>query len=695
MKKEMLINTVEGQECRIAILDGGVLEELYIERASNASHVGNIYKGRVNNIEPGIQAAFVDFGFAKNGFLHVSDVHPQYFPKGQQKTEPVGRKRPHRERPPIQDCLRRGQEVLVQMTKEGIGTKGPTLTTYLSIPGRCLVLMPGMSRLGVSRKIEDDEDRAKARAMLDELDLPDEMGFILRTAGLETTKRDLKRDLNYLVRLWQSVQERIKSDKAPAEIYQESDLVIRTLRDIYNSDIQRVICDSPEIARKVDEFLRVAMPRGKHRIECYTGSEGLFHESGLEEEIERMYSRRVELKSGGSLVIDQTEALVAIDVNSGRFRKHSDAETTATKMNLEAAGEITRQLRLRDLGGVIVIDFIDMRDEKNRRKVEKALRDAVRKDRAKTKVLRMSSFGIVEMTRQRVRPSLKDSIYDRCSACDGTGLIKSAESQAMFVLRQLQRAISNEQVSTVTVTVTPAAAHQLSNHHRAQIAKLEADAGRSIVIKADPDLSGDEINLTCTNNRGSKVSAGPDRAGGEGTAKIPTATLGKMPSTGQSEQASEDTDAGDGTDQPKKSRRRRHKKNKTDETPEGESGKQPDDAKQSDGDQAADGDATVTKKKRRRRGGRRHRKRSAVKTDAQNDAASSVEKADTGANTPADKPSDDKENNAATGDVSAPETQKPDRRPRRRGRQKKENTTQEEPVAGSQEPVPSSPLPDA
>ena len=507
MSKEMMINTVEGHECRIAVVEDGVMEELYIERVSSASRVGNIYKGRVTNVEAAIQAAFIDFGMGKNGFLHISDLNPQYFPRGQKGgAEAVGKKRSFRDRPPIQECLRRGQEVLVQMTKEGIGTKGPTLTTYLSIPGRMLVMMPGMSRLGVSRKIQDEQARQQARQILEELKPPSDMGFILRTAGLDRTKRDLQRDLHYLTRLWKSINVQIKTLKAPAEIYQESDLVIRTLRDVYNTDIGRIICDSESVARRVREFLDMAMPRTKHLIELYTGKEGLFHDMGLETEIEKVFSRRVELRSGGWLALDQAEALVAIDVNSGRFREHSDAETTATKINLEAAKDIARQLRLRDMGGVIIIDFIDMREEKNRRAVDRALREEVKKDRAKTKVLKISAFGIVEMTRQRVRPSLRDSIFRRCPSCDGTAMVKSDESQALSVMRSLQRAVCHEDISQIEVAVTAQVAHHLSNAQRHDIAQLETASGKQIIIKADPMCRGDEVRITCTNSRGSVVA---------------------------------------------------------------------------------------------------------------------------------------------------------------------------------------------
>jgi len=514
MKKEMLINTVEGQECRIAIVSDDGLEELHVERSTAASHVGNIYKARITNVEPAIQAAFVDSGLGRNGFLHISDVNPTYFPKGRKSPEKVGRKRPHHFRPPIQDCLRRGQEVVVQMTKEGIGTKGPTMTTYLSIPGRLLVMMPGMTRLGVSRKVEDEDARRRARAALSDLKLPQDMGFIVRTVGVDRSKRDLQRDLNYLLRLWKAVKKRIKTARAPAELLRESDLVTRTIRDIYNTDIQRIICDREPVARRVKEFLSVAVPRGKHVIEVYTGKEGLFHDRGVEEEIEKIHLRHVPLPAGGSLVIDQTEALVAIDVNSGRFRQHADAETTALKINCQAAREIVRQLRLRDLGGVIVIDFIDMREERNRRAVEKTLRDAIRNDRAKTKLLKMSAFGIVELTRQRLGPSLKQSAFEHCPHCNGTGLVKSQESLSLQVMRDLQRACANERVAHVEAVVGPNVAHHLNNYQRRQITRLEAETGKTIVIRADPDLGAADGHIRCTNSRGSAVTwehPAPDR----------------------------------------------------------------------------------------------------------------------------------------------------------------------------------------
>jgi ribonuclease E len=547
MTKEMLINTVEGQECRIAIVADAQLEELYMERVSSASHVGNIYKGRITNVEPSIQAAFIDFGLVKNGFLHISDVNPSYFPKNRRSSnESVGRKKGFRDRPPIQDCLRRGQEVVVQLTKEGIGTKGPTMTTYLSIPGRLLVMMPGMSRLGVSRKIEDDQAREKARAILADLKPPPDIGFIVRTAAIERPKREFQRDLNYLLRLWKSVRLRIQNSKAPAEIYQESDLVTRTIRDVYNTDITRIICDNQEVAVKAKEFLDVAMPRTKNIIDLYVGKEGLFQEYGLEQEIEKIYARRLELPSGGSLVFDQAEALVAIDVNSGRFREHSDAETTATKINMEAARQIARQLRLRDLGGVVIVDFIDMREERNRRAVEKVLRDEMRNDRAKAKVLKISNFGIVEMTRQRVRPSLKQSIFRTCPHCEGTALIKNEESQALLVMRNLQRACSNELVAQIEVTVTPSVEHHLSNFERKRISDLETQFGKKIIIKSDPALSGSEVKINCVNSRSSVVAwEQPPKPGPAHAANPPTVSLDQVVPPSPSKLLPDDEDISD------------------------------------------------------------------------------------------------------------------------------------------------------
>lgn len=514
-KREMIINVSAGDECRIAVLHEGRLEELFIERTSSQSHVGNIYKARITNVEPSIQAAFVDFGLAKNGFLHISDVQPQYFPDYDGEPEDVGRKIPRHHRPPIQKCFRRGQEVIVQITKEGVGTKGPTLTSYLSIPGRFLVMMPGMSRHGVSRKIEDEADRRKMRDLLNQLDLPQGVGFILRTAGVDRPKRDLQRDLYYLLRLWGTVVDRIKGASTPAELYRESDLVTRTIRDVYTNDFIRIVVDDKVAAEKARELLQIAMPRAKPVIDVYTEREPIFHRFGIEDEIERINMRHVPLPSGGSLVIDSTEALVAIDVNSGRFRSPENAEETAVKINVEAAQEIARQLRLRDLGGLIVCDFIDMRLDRNRRKVERALRDALKDHKERARTLRMSSFGLIEMTRQRQGPSLKRNIYFDCPHCRGAGLVKMPESVILDVMRTLQLAAHHRDVRKVTITVASNVAYQILNSRRPVLSRIEDETGKAIVIQGDEGYTSDQIECLCEDEQGQPVTIGS--AGGSPT----------------------------------------------------------------------------------------------------------------------------------------------------------------------------------
>jgi ribonuclease E len=751
MKKEMLINVLQPEECRIAILEDGVLEELYVERTSQESYVGNIYKGRIVNIEPSIQAAFVDFGIGRNGFLHVSDVDPAYYrhlenggegrgdrwgdrrgrgdrgrsrgergerrgdrgerhgerprrepipdvedlpreettgvdkeeverefgaglfldesasqaeeqvesavnehagaaeaepaeeaparprrrrgrrrrrgePKGnaaessasesapdsggepadsdegppprlesaERRTEegdesfartlgdsfsgeeshaetdeaedipdtevdepdaaegieesrggeerefdaeeegegfrprrsgrdrdrgrdrgrmrgrpPMGRDGLGRPKPPIQDIFRRGQEVLVQVIKEGIGTKGPTLSTYISIAGRYLVLMPGLNRIGVSRKIADDEARRRLRDVLSELNPPKGVGFIIRTAGVDRNKRELQNDLAYLLRIWQVVVRRIKKLKAPGSVYQESDMITRTIRDTFTTDIDTIWVDEPEAFAHAQEFLQGVMPRFANRIKLYEGTEPLFHKYKIEEEIARIQQRKVPLPHGGSIVIEQTEALVAIDVNSGSFRADNNAEETAYQMNLHAAKEIARQLRLRDLGGVIINDFIDMRDDKHRRGVEKAMREAVKRDRARTKVLKISQFGIIEMTRQRIRPSLKRSVYQDCPHCHGTGQVKTAESMSIDVMRLLQLAAHREHVTRIQARVQSDVATYLLNRKRQEIAQLEGAGGIQVTITGVPGAPPETLEIICYDNHNAEVKLMP------------------------------------------------------------------------------------------------------------------------------------------------------------------------------------------
>ncbi len=544
MKKEMLINVLQPEESRIAIVEDGVLEELYVERNSLENYVGNIYKGRVVNIEPSIQAAFVDFGVGRNGFLHVSDVELQYYKhlldkddesldsedegddidpadgddgRDVRRSRSPGRggrfnERNARSKPPIQEIFKRGSEVLVQVIKGGIGSKGPTLSTYISIPGRYLVLMPGLQRVGVSRKIADEDARKRLKRILRDLSPPEGLGFIIRTAGVDQSQADLQRDLNYLLRLWKVIVSRIKKFPAPVDIYEESDMIIRTIRDIYSTEIDAIWIDEARAFERAREFMSIVLPRQVDCIKLYDGREPLFHQYDIEREITRIQSRHVPLKGGGSIVIDQTEALVAIDVNSGNFRMDDDAEENAYQVNLRAAEEISRQIRLRDLGGVIVNDFIDMREERHRRGVERALHNAVKRDRARTKIMRISPFGLIEMTRQRIRPSLRRSVYEDCPCCSGTGQVKTAESMAIDVMRLLMTHANREDVSRVTVDVHERVASFLNNRKRRDITNLEEVYHVSININAMTRVGPEHLQFHCTNETGNevKILAQPD-----------------------------------------------------------------------------------------------------------------------------------------------------------------------------------------
>jgi ribonuclease E len=554
MKQEMLINVREQEECRIAIVQDGVLEELYIERTGHETCVGNIYKGIVVNLEPSIQAAFVDFGIGRNGFLHITDVEPQYFRQAgfdpQQamvgfrsssnagglagtapatatgnggsesladfaEDEPLAAAAQHtyrssgrpRFKPPIQDIFCRGDQVIVQVIKEGVGNKGPTLSTYISIPGRYLVLMPPLGRVGVSRKIEDEQTRRRLRQLMAELKPPKGLGFIVRTAGADRTKKELSRDLAYLLRLWKVIYRRIKKLPAPCPIYEESDLIIRTIRDIFTSDVDTIYIDEPHAFERAREFLQLVMPRFVHRLKLYTGKEPLFHKYGLEKEIAKIHQRVVPLKEGGSIVIDQTEALVAIDVNSGSFRVDDSAEETAYRLNLIAAKEIARQIRLRDLGGVIVNDFIDMRKEKHRRAVERALREALKRDRARIKILRTSPFGLIEMTRQRMRPSLRSVMFCTCPTCQGTGVVKTTETMAIEVIRTLLPiAALHPEVKHIRVEVTQEVADYLNNKKRRKLLEIEEDGQRTIEICALTGVSPEHLQVFCYDADGRPVT---------------------------------------------------------------------------------------------------------------------------------------------------------------------------------------------
>ena len=492
MEQIMLVNVIEEQEVRIAVLEDGKLDQLYLERTGREHIVGNIQKGVIVNIVPNIEAAFVEFGYRKHGFLHISDVLPSAVGKDRRSDD-------------IRRLLSEGQELLVQVTKEGIGDKGPSLTTYLSLPGRYLVLMPGLSRRGVSRRIQDNAERDRLRQIIKKLDVPNNVGLIVRTAGEGRKHTDLERDLDYLLRLWHTISQRAERSKAPAMVYQESDPVTRAIRDVFTDDIRRIVVDSEAVYEKVREFLRAVMPRHVRKVKLHDATDPIFHHYGVEGEIEKMHSRRVSLPSGGSIIMEQTEALVAIDVNSGQYKGRGDAEETAFRMNMEAAPEIARQIRLRDLGGVVIMDFIDMEEQEPRTKVEQALWEALKKDKARFRMLKMSPFCFVEMTRQRQRQSLQQSTYVECPICRGSGYVKSGETLALQILREMKASLERKGYEQIMVSVTPEVANYLSNEMRADLMELERSSGKQVHIDADSLIGQGQYQLRFLSGEGREV----------------------------------------------------------------------------------------------------------------------------------------------------------------------------------------------
>ena len=440
MGRQMLINAEEPEEYRLAIVSGKKLEEFYVETTTRDNTRGNIYKGVVVNIQPSLQAAFVDFGTEKNGFLQLPEIHPEYY----QKEPPKEGKRVR-----IQEALRPGQELMVQVVKEATPTKGAFLTTYVSLPGRYLVLMPGSKHGGISRQIEDDRQRQRLRQIISQLSVPDGIHLIVRTAGANRTKRDLSRDFRYLLRLWKSIKATAQETEAPTLLYQERDLTIRAIRDYFTANIKNIRVDNKEVYKRVKDFMAVVSPRHRWLVKLYKEKRPIFAEYELENQIETIYSNRVYLKSGGFVVIDTTEALVAVDVNSGRSSREKKLGETVFKTNMEAAVEVPRQLRLRDLGGLVVIDFIDMKDRKRIRQVEKTLREEFKKDRAKIEMGRISKFGLMEVSRQRLRPSVQSSSYVSCLRCSGTGVVRSTEATALTYLRKIWLELSRGKANQV------------------------------------------------------------------------------------------------------------------------------------------------------------------------------------------------------------------------------------------------------
>jgi ribonuclease E len=467
MPKKMLINAAAEDEIRVAIVDEGFIQELGVETTRRGQISGNIYKAVVTRLDPSLNAAFVDFGGERNGFMPADEVHPKWFKGGAKKEE---------EGPPlIRKILDRNQHILVQVSQDPRGQKGALLTTFLSFPGRHLVLMPYKAKNGVSRKIQDDKERERLKKLLDEINPSDDMGFIARTVAQEKAKNELVREVRSLRRLWQSIAGKAKKATPPALIYQESNLAIRTIRDYLSPDVDEVLVDDPDLFVEIQDFFKTTMPRQAKIVKLYKDKTPILNKYQIEEQIQSIYDQQVRLNSGGTIVINPTEALVAIDVNTGRTSIREDPETTVFKINLEAAQEIARQLRLRDLGGLIVVDFIDMESKKHRAEVEKAFKEAFKGDKARVRMSRISPFGLLEMSRQRLRPTLESRAYESCPQCKGSGKVKSAEAHALQILRKIQGAAAKGNLAKVEGEVPIGTATYLLNDLRRELAAVETD----------------------------------------------------------------------------------------------------------------------------------------------------------------------------------------------------------------------------
>jgi len=498
MSSEIIVNAGR-EETRVALLENGLVTEIYIDRKKDRGVAGNVYKGRVMKVLPGMQAAFVDIGLEKAAFLYVGDVFDstsEYTPlmedEGLELEVEPKRKRSHATQ--IEDLLQEGQDILVQVSKEPISTKGARVTTYISIPGRYLVQMPGVNHIGVSRRIEDIEERNRLREIVRRLRKPN-AGYIIRTASQGRSEDDLNADVEFLSRLWETIQRKKEKAPAPALMHNELDLVFRVIRDVFTRDVDKLVIDAPEEYDRVKEFVDSYIPQLGRRVKPYEGDDPIFEHYGVEIEISRALGRKVWLKSGGYIILDQTEALTTIDVNTGRYVGKRSLEDTILKTNLEAVREIAYQLRLRNIGGILILDFIDMEREDNRRKVYAALQEALANDKAKTTISHISPIGLIEMTRKRIRESLGRTLCDTCPYCEGRGYVKSSRTICYEVFRALRRAFAGADEKKALVTVNSVVADMLYDEERQGVEELEKEFEKKIVIKADPNLHQEQYEV--------------------------------------------------------------------------------------------------------------------------------------------------------------------------------------------------------
>src|ERR1700722_1095201 len=498
--KEVIINA-ESLETRVGVLEAGKLEEFTIERTSEERLVGSIFKGKVRNLEDGLKAAFVDIGFEKNAFLHYWDIVPSNFDSG---VELVERETKRREKPRItqKDIPRLyppGSDIIVQVTKGPIGTKGPRVTTNVVLPGRYLVLLPNSDQSGISRKIEKQEERQRLKKILRELTIPEGMGVIMRTVGEGQQARYFVRDLALLLEEWDSIQKRIKSQPAATCVFQEPDLIERTVRDFLTEDVERIVVDSAKACERMREMISKISSRSAKKVVLYSDSQAIFDRFNIPRQLENAFSRTVHLKSGGYIVVDETEALVAIDVNTGRHKGGKDQETSILRVNLEAADEISRQLRLRNMGGLIVLDFIDMKSRRDQQSVYQRMKDGLRRDKAKTHILPISQLGLMEMTRQRHSESVHAAVYDECPYCKGRGKVKSALTMSVEIQRKLGEILKkrsrDESDFQLRIVVHPSVLDRLRNEDEKHLIEMEKRYFGKLSFRSEPALHAEQFKI--------------------------------------------------------------------------------------------------------------------------------------------------------------------------------------------------------
>lgn len=493
MPNELIVN-VTLSETRVARMENGVVAEVYIERTREASTVGNIYKGKVVRVLPGMEAAFIDIGLERTAFLHASDivademrVVTELAPGADEPkdvvAEPASAAKFKYRGAHIQDLLKEGRDIIVQVAKDPMGTKGARLTSFVSLPGRYIVYMPTIDHLGVSRKIESEKERRRLKTMIEKLRKGIPGGFIVRTASEGLNQKDAKSDVSYLAELWKSIEETAEKAKAPALIHSDLDVILRVVRDLFTEDIDRLVIDSVPEYERIKKFVNKFNPKLKGRIELYQSDEPIFDSFGIEVEITRALGQKVWLKSGGYIIIEQTEALTAIDVNTGRFVGKRNVEDTILKTNLEAVKEIVYQLRLRNIGGIIILDFIDMQRQTNREKVYSALMEALKNDRARTNITKISVLGLVEMTRKRTREDIRDILADPCPYCEGKGYLKSPTTISYEIFREIRREVSDMKGKQIVVYAHPSVVNTLYDEERRSLEELEEKYKKRISVK--------------------------------------------------------------------------------------------------------------------------------------------------------------------------------------------------------------------